>query len=342
MSKVQTFREAFDTETYTVLPTPVERLEHVTDAFGRDVWVKRDDQTGTLYAGNKVRKIDYLFGDCKKRGFTKVCTVGAIGSNHCLATAIHAKASGLGYAALHFPQPVTDHVRHNLLAISSLDPDLTLAGFDDGLAKQDFRARLKEWRNARPDYYFIPAGGSSAVGALGYVQAGLELAEQVETPFDTIVVAAGTCGTLAGLTLGLRIAGWPTKILGIRVVERSISNPAAAARLANDAGDMIRDRLGWEIDTFGPDDFHFDETQYGAGYGVPTAAGRDAISLAAKDGLYLEPTYTGKTLAGLLNYQGDGSTLYWHTLSGVDLTAMIEAGDVSRLPDAYAQFLEPS
>ncbi|MFB6262653.1 MAG: 1-aminocyclopropane-1-carboxylate deaminase/D-cysteine desulfhydrase [Bradymonadaceae bacterium] len=333
---------------FAQLPTPVERCRPLGDAIGVPrLWVKRDDRTGTLYGGNKVRKLEFLLADAVEQGYEDVWTVGAVGSHHVLATCIYARRQGLEPAALHFPQPVTEHVRDNLRALSTTRPDLTLVGNRVQIPVEVLRTKIREWLARGPDVYYIPAGGSSPVGVLGYVNAALELADQVEAGElpepETVVVAAGTCGTLAGITLGFRLAGLDSRVVGVRVVDRMIANVPTVVRLARKTAGRL-DEIGIEdVPTITPDDLELVHDFFGEDYGVPTDEGLRAIELAEEHaGFELEPTYTGKTFAALASGEldvADDRVLYWHTLNGVDLTDRIERADVERdLPDEYGQF----
>jgi len=337
---------------FATLPTPAHRLEQLGEAIGvPDLWVKRDDQTGELYAGNKVRKLEYLLGEAIDEGHDQVWTVGGIGSHHVLATCIYARQQGLEPAALQFPQPVTDHVRANLRALSTTQPNLTLVGNRAQIPVEVLRTKIREWLARGPEVYYVPGGGSSPTGVLGYVSAVGELAEQIrageaDEP-EVIFVAAGTCGTIAGILLGTDIFGIDTEIVGVRVVDRLITNEPTIRRLAHRTREHLRS-FGVPVD----DNVDLDRVTllhdyFGDDYGVPTDQGREAIEAADRHaGLTLEPTYTGKTLAALIGERermnlADRTVLYWHTLNGVDLSDRIAAADIEHdLPDEYVQFFD--
>lgn len=334
------------------LPTPVEPLERLGEHLGLpDLHVKRDDQSGTLYGGNKVRKLEYLLGEAIDQGHREVWTVGAIGSHHVLATCIYARQQGLEPGALHFPQPLTDHVRKNLYALSTTRPELTLVTNRAQIPVEVMRTKIREWLSRHPEVYYIPGGGSSPTGVLGYVNAALELAEQIEAGQlaepSAIFVAAGTCGTLAGLTLGMNLAGLETRLYGVRVVDRLISNKPMVARLARKTAARLEEVGISGVPTITKDDFELLHDYFGPDYGVPTDAGGEAIELAERlEGLHLEPTYTGKAMSGLIGERErladrEGPVLYWHTLNGADLSDRIAgATPHADLPAEYAQFLE--
>jgi D-cysteine desulfhydrase len=334
------------------LPTPVERLSKAADEVGiASLWVKRDDLTGQLYGGNKVRKLEFLLGDAKAKGHDQVWTVGAIGSNHALATSLYARQVGLAPAVLHYPQPVTDHVLHNLKAISTANPDLTLASNFASVSYEMAKRKVKEWLDTGDNPYYVPAGGSSPVGVLGYVNAALELAEQVaagECPEpDYIFVAAGTCGTLAGLLLGVKMAGLDTEVLGVRVVDKVITNAPNTRRLANGAAALLEECGVQNVPRVDKQDVTILDEYFGEGYGESTVDGLEAIhTLSEYEDLYLEPTYTGKAFAGLLGERKNlelhsRNVVYWHTLSSADLSSRIADVDVERdLPQSYQKFFK--
>lgn len=334
------------------LPTPVERLSKLGEEVGvESLYVKRDDQSGTVYGGNKVRKLEFLLGEAVAGDYDEVWTVGAIGSHHALATSIYARELDLTPAVLHFPQPITDHVLDNLRALSTTQPKLTLATHKAQLPVEMGKVKLRQWLSKAEDIYYVPGGGSNGMGVLGYVNAAFELAEQVaedQLPEpDIIFVAAGTCGTLAGLTLGCRMAGLSTEVIGVRVVDKILANATLTARLANKAGKILSEHGVKGVPRISGSQITLLDDYFGPDYGVPTDAGLEAIELAKEhEGLKLEPTYTGKALAGLLGERerldlAGKNVLYWHTLSGVDLSERIARADVERdLPEGYQKFFE--
>lgn len=333
------------------LPTPVEQLVEVGEEIGLpNLWIKRDDLSGSLYGGNKTRKLEFLLGDALDKNHKEVWTVGAIGSNHVLATAIWSRHLGLAPGALHYPQPVTEHVRHNLLALSTTDPELNLVGTAAALPFHLLKSKLKEWLNTNPDVYYVAGGGSSAVGVIGYVEAALELAEQVEAGDlpgpDRIYVAAGTCGTLAGLLLGFAYAEMDVRVIGVRVVDKVITNAANVVRLYTEGARHLA-RFGVpKPKGLSIRDVELLDDYFGSGYGEPTKAGAHAIQLVeGSGGPHLEPTYTAKAFSGVIAEAADAgrageTVLYWHTLSGIDTSERIERGSVDRLPPEYARFFE--
>lgn len=301
------------------LPTPVQAAPDLAEAWGiESLWIKRDDLTGTLYGGNKVRKLSYLLAQARQLGCESLLTAGAIGSHHCLATTLYGRRAGFKVEAALFPQPITEHVRANLAA-----------NLRAGVQARPLRSPLQvPFALARRRFdqrcFVIPGGGSSARGVIGYVEAGFELAEQVragELPEPVLaVVALGTGGTAAGLALGLRLAGLRTKVLAVRVIQRIIGNARTVARLANAAQKELH-RFDPTLPWVALGRVEVEHGQFGSGYGHPTPAAADARAQSqALAGIELETTYTAKALAALAARAGllpAGPVLFWNTFSSV-------------------------
>ena len=335
-------------------PTPVARLAALGKRLGAtSLWVKRDDLTSRQYGGNKVRKLEWLLGDALRLGADRVLTVGALGSHHVLATAIHAGRLGLAVDALQFPRPLDEKV---LRAVR------TTEGYDTNVLWTPSKYLLPftiGWQRALPRFekrlekrYYVAPGGSSALGVLGYVEAALELKAQVdagEVPEPTaIFAAAGTGGTVAGLVLGCRIAGLRSRVVGVRVVDRIACNAFLIARLANQGLALLR-RAGMKdrVKRIKQSDFAILHDHFGAGYGVPTHAALEAVSIMSDlERITLEPTYTGKTLSALLfevlkhRMLRTEPVLFWNTFSSVRLQQRpTDAGAPPPGPVGYRQFL---
>jgi 1-aminocyclopropane-1-carboxylate deaminase/D-cysteine desulfhydrase-like pyridoxal-dependent ACC family enzyme len=346
-------------------PTRVERIEGLTGARV-ELWVKRDDESGVVYGGNKVRKLEFLLAEARARGAARVLTLGGIGSHHVLATAIYGRELGIPVDAVVFPQPVTAHVRQQILAGAAAGAQLAATRGYAGVP-------LAVWRRRRrPGTSWIASGGSSPTGTLGYVSAGLELLEQIARgelpPPDVIYVALGSCGTAAGLLVGLRgapsLAGLDAEVVGVRVVDRVVCNARATHRLAArtaallppaGAGSLER-TMGvreWFNQSILPsrnqqeaDDQMLNQSIapssrgprlrvehgfFGGRYGLATGEADAAVARAASVGLRLEPTYTGKALAALLADADAGRldgkrVLFIDTFNSVDLAPLIESG----------------
>jgi 1-aminocyclopropane-1-carboxylate deaminase/D-cysteine desulfhydrase-like pyridoxal-dependent ACC family enzyme len=296
-------------------PTPVQWLPEL------GLWVKRDDLSGKAYGGNKVRKLEFILGRALQEGRRAVWTVGATGSHQVLATCVYSRLRGLQVLATTFPQPATDHVRRNFEASQRSGARIRVA---PAVALVPFLAcqQILEWRRQQGCWPLrLAPGGSDEVGSLGYLDAALELDRQIrrgECPVpDFIHVAAGSCGTAAGLVAGLSLAGLPTRVVGVRVVERLVTSRPRILRLARRTLRLAGRAIGsGELERR----LILLHRYCGRGYGHPTVAGARAGRLFAEAGLRLDPTYTEKAAAGMLEFMAktgrDGGVhLFWHTLS---------------------------
>ncbi|MDO0929334.1 pyridoxal-phosphate dependent enzyme [Streptomyces sp. TG1A-8] len=288
-------------------PTPVEPLPRLAAALGlgeADLVVKRDDLTGLGGGGNKVRKLEWTVGAALAEGADTLVTTGAPQSNHARLTAAAAARLGLR-CTLVLPGAADSPPSGNLLLDGLLGARLVWSGArgrgELDAAASDVCTRLRE-RGARPA--LIPFGGSSALGARGYVRCGEELRRQVPD-LDTVVVALGSGGTMAGLVAALgaeRVLGVDTGALDDPVAAVRAFTPALAGGGATRAPLRVR------------------RDQVGAGYGTLTGPVKAALTLAARtEGVVLDPTYTGRAMAGLIAAARDGSlrpgrrTVFLHT-----------------------------
>ncbi len=311
------------------VPTPVERLALDGVAPGA-LFVKRDDRSCPLYGGNKPRKLEFLLGRARARGCRTLVTTGGLGTNHGLAMTILARSAGIASVLVLVDQPVTPGVRETLRLHRAYGATQIAARNVAGAALQTLRAlAASALRGERPQ--LVPTGGSSALGDVGFVSAGFELAEQVragECPEpETIYVAVGTGGTAAGLALGLRLAGLRTRVQGVLVTDILPPSPARLARAARATLRLLRraDPSVPEV-RLSASDFPLVRDQLGEGYGAPTEAAREAVAAAGSAGLRLETTYTGKALAcirarAVSGALGSGPVLFWDTYNAVDVAA---------------------
>lgn len=327
-------------------PTPTEKLEALSEFLGGEVWIKRDDRTSSIYGGNKPRKLEFILAQALSLGRKTLVTGGGLGTNHGLATAIFGQKMNLEVHLGLLPQTVTDHVRKNLLLFHAHGAEMMYFGSVlKALLYYYLIGRLCH-RNA----YFIQPGGSSPVGTLGYVDAGLEMAIQVnrgDLPRpQAIFVAAGTCGTMAGLILGLRLGGIETPVMGIQVGDSLFSNPKAVLSLARKTLSLMRncDQSVPEI-RIRAEDIFFDRENLGRGYGHPTDAGRSALALMSDmEHIPLDLTYTAKTFGALLRYvkthPSDNPLLFWNTYNSVDLSYKTTGIQYHSLPRQLHRFFE--
>lgn len=288
------------------LPTPVEQ---VADRL----WVQRDDLTDRRYGGNKVRKLEHLLAIASRRG-GRVLTAGAIGSHHVVATAVHAARLGLEVEAVRFPQPMTDHVAEMTARAEALGVHGTAAPSSTAMPF----VLARRWARLAPTgATLITPGGSTPVGVLGYVGAGLELADRFaahgwEEP-DDVVVALGSGGSSVGLALGLGLAGWShATVVAVRVADRIVTNAPVLRGI--EAG--VRSLLALGGGFPPPARWSIDGGWFGEGYGHPTAVGAEAAARAAELGLRSEPTYTAKALAAAFDRLDRGRrVVFLQTLS---------------------------
>ena len=294
---------------YSHYPSPLQPLDNLTRQLaGPRMWIKRDDGIGPGLGGNKGRKLEFLMAEIVRRGKRKVITYGGLQSNHARMTAAACAQLGL-QAHLFFFDRRPSALRGNLLLDRLFGARLHFIPFGGGgdgsmtLETTDLLVRLLSFFFVGPGAYFIPVGGHNVTGCLGYVGAACELHEQVAAAGlppqrTTVVTAAGTGGTLAGLVAGFALLASPIRVLGLDIGKLWKAFPASVARLA---GDLCA-ALGEER-SFRPQDVPLVEGVYaGPGYGAFTAeTGRAMATLAQMEGILLDPVYTGKAFAGLLD-----------------------------------------
>jgi 1-aminocyclopropane-1-carboxylate deaminase/D-cysteine desulfhydrase-like pyridoxal-dependent ACC family enzyme len=318
------------------LPTPVEHWPAPPGMRRGTLSVKRDDRTSSLYGGNKVRKLEHLLAEAALHGARSLVTIGGIGSNQALATALHGRALGFAVELSLFDHPVSAQVKANLLGDIEAGAHIRHAPGIAGCllnARRAFAARAQA--GERP--YFISVGGSTRLGNTGFVTAGLELAAQLRAGAlpvpDAIFIAAGSCGTVAGLIAGLQLAGLPSRVFAVRTAEPLFSNRAVIAAYAADVLRYLR-----SLDPAIPDlpvsgeAFELVGDYLGPAYAAPTPAARAAVDWAATQAP-LETTYTGKALAACLDYCAgpgrDRNVLFWNTFNS---RPFARAASPERLP----------
>ena len=304
-------------------PTPLRPLLGLPGEA--QVWLK-DDGAYAPHGGNKARKLEWLLADALARRRRTVITGGAIGTNHGLATALYARQLGMRTVLVLVPQPEDDHVRAQLERMRATGAELRFAA---GPVRAFALAATLLIRRAEPPLrlpYLILPGGSVPLGCLGYVQAGLELGWQVEQgvlPEPThVVVALGSGGTAAGLLLGMRAAGLRSRLVCVLVNDITAVDAGTVARLARRTQRLLA-RRGARIPEV---DLRAERAEVrdqwlGGGYGHPSAEGAAATEAFANEGVTLDPVYTAKAAAALLEMSGRGElgpgpVLFWHTYGG--------------------------
>jgi len=320
--------------------------------------MKRDDLSGKVYGGNKPRKLEFILGNALRSKAKEVITFGGAGSNHALATAIYARQVGLKSISMLVPQPNARYVGRNLLMSHYCGAELHLCGAEmesirnmplvyAATAYQILRHRLREGRLP----YFIPPGGSSLLGVIGFVNAALELREQITdgkiAEPEYVYVACGTMGTAAGLTLGLRAANLSGRVVSVGVCSRKFVNTRALIKLINHTNSLLRS-LDASFPRFGLSETDVDirHDYFGKQYALFTDEGMEAVSLMReREGIKLDGTYTGKALAALKHDAKSGSlqgktVLFWNTLNSKDFSDAISDLDYHDLPRCFHRYFE--
>ncbi len=286
-------------------PTPLEPLPRLSEALQRPVYIKRDDLCGPTPGGNKVRKLEYLMAEAAALGARAVVTFGGLQSNHACLTAVAARRCAIEPHLFYFerrpPQPTGNLLLNQLLGAKMYF--LPFGGGGHTGMTLETTNRLVRWlaRLCLGRHYFIPVGGHSWRGCLGYVQAALELDEQARAlgiEDSWLLMAAGTGGTLAGLLAGLRLRGSSLRPLGIDVGRLWKGFPASIARLAGELCVCLGQPHTFDVSLVPL----IEDTYVGQRYGMPSREGIAAVRrLAQLEGIMLDPIYTGKAFAGLLD-----------------------------------------
>ena len=294
------------------LPTPIEELPRLSAVLGGpQLWVKRDDLTGLAFGGNKTRKLEFVLADALVLGARTLITVGAAQSNHCRQTAALAARFGMACILVLSGNP-TQTSSGNLLLDQLFGAEIVWTNREErNLILQKTFVNAKE--NGR-EPYLIPLGASDPIGTLGYMTAFNELLSQ-KISADWIVVASSSGGTQAGLVLGASLQVWKGKVLGISIDEPADYLKGLVAKLASDASVLSGAHL--EIN---PETVLVNDDYLGRGYGVIDQPEREAIQLFARhEGLLLDPVYTGRAAAGLIDlirrgfFKPGDKILFWHT-----------------------------
>jgi len=302
------------------LPTPLKPMTRLSQYLGIDLWIKRDDCTGLAGGGNKTRKLEYLVGAALAEGADTLITLGAVQSNHARQTAAAAASLGLRCILL-LAEAVPNrtpvyHNNGNILLDHLLGAEVRLfpAGTDLEIVAEQVMNECRELGNAP---YLIPVGGSNAVGALAYVTAVEELRDQAQAlqlAVGTVYLPTGSAGTHAGILAGVALSGLDWRTHGVSVSSSQADLQAKLTRLTGETFAL----LGAEQTPMPA--IIVDDSQIGPGYGQPTPAMLEAVQLCARrDGVLLDPVYTGKAMAGLIADARAGriaageTVVFWHT-----------------------------
>lgn len=304
-------------------------------AIDERVWIKRDDVLSTLFGGGKVRKLELFFGEARAIGKRRLITSGGVGSNQALAVALLGKAHGFSTRLHLAPQPRSSLTEANLAADAATEAEMVLFS-----TVTDAHARALRDANENKDTYVVPPGGTTPLGTLGFVNAGLELAADVRAgkmPAPRrVYVALGLGGSAAGLGLGCALGGLATEVVGVRASTPTTVTDATLRAIHSETVAFVRARdVSFIAPSFAQTNVRIDGRFVGGGYGVPTKAGEEAITRAlSAEGWQLDPVYTGKAFAALLHDLRDGTPgplLFWNTMSSRPVTR-------AKVPEAFARY----
>jgi D-cysteine desulfhydrase len=279
-------------------PTPLERLPRLSERLGVEVWCKRDDMTGALTTGNKVRKLEFIAAEAKAQGADFLITCGGIQSNHARATAAIAARLGMGAHLILRGQPAAPE--GNLLLDRALGAEVSFVTPEEYKRRDDAFTRVEEElkrRGKKP--YSIPEGGSNGVGAWGYIRAVEEIRLQERTlgfTFDAVIHAVGSGGTSAGLILGKRLLGLPARVVGVNVCD----DRAYFVQRIQEIGEDLARRYPLVPGAVAEEEIELLDGYVGRGYALSTPDElRAIVGLCREEGVMLDPVYTGKAFRGM-------------------------------------------
>ncbi len=345
----------------TGVPTPVDRLTNLEahlNLKNAQIYIKRDDIDHHIYGGNKLRKFEFLFGKMVKSKKKAVITMGGTGTNQGLACAIVAQQLGMKCHLFLAPQPLTWHVQRSLLLYDHFGAKLHLAKTNErGLVKSLF------FRLFHPHYFLMPFGGTpifgigSSLGTVGFIDAMLELKEQIDQGLmpepDIIFVAGGSIGTASGLAAGCKLLGLKAKIHVVKVSEDLVINESNFLKVSNKALKYLHAKdPSVPLLEINEEDFKIVEGFRGSQYGIITDKSQEAVDIlyeleGKQKGYKLETTYTGKTMAALMDYitqeeNKNQVVLFWNTYNSNNLDAYLRETnfDYKKLPPKFQKYYE--
>lgn len=313
-------------------PTAIEFLPRLSKELGINLHIKRDDCTGLAGGGNKTRKLEYLIGEAKAQGADTLITVGGIQSNHARQTA--AAAAKFGLSCELVLEDVEGTVKQDYYANGNVLLDKILGAkihlVEKGVDCINYANELeKRLNDAGKKPFVIPLGGSSVIGSMGYVRCANEIADQIKESkqtIDKVIIATGSAGTQAGLLAGFIAASINIPVIGMCVSQDAQTKEALVNSLLSDALAFLNIETKLSSDCVITDDAYV-----GEGYGIHTTQGIEAIQLCAQlEGILLDPVYTAKGMAGLIDYCRKGiikqneNILFIHTGGSQGLFAYSE------------------
>ncbi|WP_026294967.1 D-cysteine desulfhydrase family protein [Sediminispirochaeta bajacaliforniensis] len=310
-------------------PTPLQKLENLSKMLGVEIYFKRDDLAGyNAFCGNKIRKLEFLLADALSKKSEVVITYGALQSNHAMQTAAVCRRYGLKpvlFLLDHFDESSSSNINGNYLLDRLLGAECHIVRLSDYTniteAKQGRNKEADEYKEGLKSkaitYYDIPGGGATPIGSVGFVRGIMELNEQQmgRKAFDSLFCAVGSGGTMAGLAVGKKALGLETKLVGFTVGETDDDFSNRIINLANQTAFL----LGIE-QSCKPTDISIDKRYCGEAYERPSEISTQAIKLLAQhEGLFIDPVYTAKAVAGMIDYIEKGiikkgsKVCFWHT-----------------------------
>lgn len=307
---------------YSILPTPIHKLENLSKYLNANIYCKRDDLTGFAFGGNKTRKLDYLIYEAVEKEADTIVAVGAYQSNFCRIASAYGAACGLD-VRLVLGGKKPEKATANLMLDYLFGADVSDV---DSFEWNDWEERAKqlteELKAKGKKVYYMPIGGSTKTGALGYVDCMKEIKEYSETngtEFKQIFHATGSAGTQSGLVSGKALTGWQGLINGIAITKNSEQIKKEVKQLAEETGKLL------EV-TIKDEDIIVDDNYIGEAYGLETEAAKEAIKLFAKfEGILLDNVYSGKAASGMIDYIRKGkiskeeNILFIHTGGNIQL-----------------------
>ncbi len=344
------------------IPSPIERLEDLEAHLGLKegaIYIKRDDKNHDIYGGNKLRKFEFLFGSVKKKKRKAIAAIGSVGTNHGLASGIIARSFNppLEHHLFLVPQPLSWHVQRSLLLFDYFGPTIFhYANHDIGLMRKILFFKLRHPRSL----VMLPGGSlfmgiGTSVGTIGFIEAIFELKQQIDDGIipepDVIFVPCGSTGTAAGLIVGCNLLKLKTKVKAIAVSAKRIANENAIIKNFEKVLSYLakKDEQFQNI-SISKDSFEIDYNYLGSDYGVVTESSKNAVDLMMElegknRGFLLETTYTGKTLAAMLDFvkkeeNHNKKVLFWNTYNSNDLDEYLRKTnfDWKKLPAELHQF----
>lgn len=299
------------------LPTPLDELPRLSQELGVRVVMKRDDLTGFALGGNKARKLEFLVADALQKNCDVLVTGGGVQSNHIRTTAAAARKAGMDAVGVFFASPGGE-VNGNLLLDEILGTKLIYAQADKHETELVIQRTCDDLRAQGRNPYLIPVGGSTKLGVISYMLAVQELLEQLRSQnisLDAVVITTGSCGTHAGVLAGMKFFGADIPVHGITVSRARTECLERIARLLHETAQFLEHEI-----VLNENDIIVYDAYIGEAYAKITPEARSAIfKIAQLEGIFLDPVYTGKAMAGLIDlvergiFKQGSTILFWHT-----------------------------